>query len=418
MSDVTCHLFTALTQNRIASLVAQARNTVAVAAPGISREMANAIVTARGRGTEVHVVLDCNDDVIRIGYGEVEAIRSLMGAGIRVRQCPGLRIGILIIDDQAWTFTPTPLCVERERQSDETPNAVGLTSDQAKQLMEAIAPPHRDLADARPPEIGTVELESQELSNTEQSLKEVPRIDLDLQRQVRVFQPYIQYVELSLIGCSISRHTVALPPNLAPLAKNTTIQKRLRTTFALISEKSKIDDKPLQEELAKIRKDFARNIKALSGSVMLRGKRSVIDARLDALQKKIDIFKETVRKKLATEVETSLGQLKKELLPLVLRNPPEELRNQCMGEKPSKEEVDRWVEYELRDAFPTIDSVVGDIELRRVFKDVTYESLNNPDLRNELRKAFPAVPWDRPFKEFDAAQGASDEPPNLFGDQR
>ena len=37
-------------------------------------------------------------------------------------------------------------------------------------------------------------------------IEEAPPVRFDLARQVRVFEPYLQYVELSLSGASIQRH--------------------------------------------------------------------------------------------------------------------------------------------------------------------------------------------------------------------
>jgi hypothetical protein len=114
-------VFVSLTSARIAEEVAQAKEQVAFAAPGLTHQIASALAEAHGLGVRVAVVLDCNDDVCRLGYGEVQAVRYLVSQGMTVGQSPGLRVGILAVDDDAWAFTPAPLCVERERQSDETP---------------------------------------------------------------------------------------------------------------------------------------------------------------------------------------------------------------------------------------------------------------------------------------------------------
>lgn len=408
-------VFVTLTSAQMSDEVAHARERVALAASGVSCNVATALADARLRGVRVAVVLDCNDDVCRLGYSQVEAVRHLVTAGIVVGQSPGLRAGVLIVDERAWAFTPTPLSVERERQSDETPNAVRLNRSQARELLAALAPQVvTDQLQFFPaqPEIGATPLAQTELKKVEKSLEETPPLNFDLQRQVRVFQPYIQYVELSLVGCSIGRHTVTLPTSLAPLAKQQAVQARLRTTYNLISEKSKLSDKHLQDELTAIRKAFARHIKPLGGSVMLRGKRPQIDARLKTLEEKVEKHKELIRKSLQREIDASLIQLRNALLPLVHRNPPDDLLNGCMAEKPTREDAKRWLEHELRKVFPTPEQVVKEIELKCVFKDVTYESLNRADLRVELKKAFPAVPWEKPFSEFDAAKADPERPDN------
>jgi hypothetical protein len=49
------------------------------------------------------------------------------------------------------------------------------------------------------------------------NLKEAPPVRFDLARQVRVFEPYLQYVELSLTGAAIQRHRLAIPPSIQKL---------------------------------------------------------------------------------------------------------------------------------------------------------------------------------------------------------
>lgn len=404
-------VFVALTQVGMAEACSKAELRILLACPGISVLVADAIVKAKSQVKMIRVVLDCNDDALRLGYGQIEAVRTLIDAGIEIGQSPGLRTAVLIVDDQGWSFSPTPLSVERERQSNETPNAINLNQVQQESIsmalgLTSVQGGQQRLFDREAAELGSSKLSESEVKYVEKSLAEVPPLPFDLQRQVRVFQPYIQYVELSLEGASLRRQSVALPQSLAPLAKNAQVQKRLRTTYSLISDKSKIDDKPLHDELNLIRKDFTHSIKSLSGNVMLRGKQKALETRIEALEKKVQKYKENLKTKLEKELASSLSQLKRELLPLVIRKPPAELANQCLGDKPSKDEADRWLQYELERTFPKIESILREIELKKTFKDITYSSLNHPTLRTELKRAFPAVPWDKPFEEYEAARAS------------
>ena len=111
------------------------------------------------------------------------------------------------------------------------------------------------------------------------------------------------------------------------------------------------------------------------------------------------------------EIATSLDQLKAALLPLVRRQPPPELLRGCLGSKPTQEEAQRWLQHELERVFPSVDSTIRHIELKKTFKDVTYSSLNNPELQKELKQAFPAIQWDKPFEEYAAARSAADKAP-------
>ncbi len=56
---------------------------------------------------------------------------------------------------------------------------------------------------------------------------------------------------------------------------------------------------------------------------------------------------------------------------------------------------------------PTADDLTKKMELKQTYKDVTFETLNKPDFLTSLREAFPAVDWDKAYKEFQAVGEAS-----------
>lgn len=94
------------------------------------------------------------------------------------------------------------------------------------------------------------------LAEVKTSLEGVPPVRFDLARQVRVFEPYLQYVELSLSGAAIQRHRMAIPTSIQKLGGSKDLEIRLRTTFELIEKGRKLSSKPLEDALNEIRKNF------------------------------------------------------------------------------------------------------------------------------------------------------------------
>jgi len=60
-------------------------------------------------------------------------------------------------------------------------------------------------------EIGKEPLLDMVLEQMSEALELVPPIPFDVSRQVRVFEPYIQYVDINLRGCAIERRKIRLP---------------------------------------------------------------------------------------------------------------------------------------------------------------------------------------------------------------
>jgi hypothetical protein len=428
---MTERIFVAMSSKRMAAEIRQAHQRVLLATPGIHEEVAQALcVTVDRLGQEkVDVVLDCTEEMCRLGYGDIGAIKLLAQKGIEVRQGPGLRVGVLICDDRAWSFAPTALCVEEETQWDEHPNAVRLSREQAHMLAKAICPPTEQVQSAaqddatpqegkptapeispRPqeeapqePEIGRRPMNELEIKRMEKGLEAAPPLKFDVARQVRVFQPYIQYVAVNLKGCSISRRQVQIPQYLLNLTDDKELESRLRTTFNVIDKTSSVSDSALKQELRLILEDFTSSLGEPYGRILLRAKRPEFDARVKALNEKVEIHKKTIKDKLQKEIENSIDRIVEAWVVHVLTSPPPQLRKQVVGD-PTDEKAVQWLCDELHKVFPDAEELISEMRLNVHFRDVTYETLKDKDFEKGLKKAFPYVDWDKPFKEFDAAK--------------
>jgi hypothetical protein len=161
---MTAPLFVAISDARIADYISRARERVALATPGFGQKTADAIVAAAKRigRDRVVVVADCDEEAFRLGYGHIDALNTVTQSGQTVGQSSGLRIGILICDNNAWSFAPTALYVESEVHSDETPNAISLSGEDVDRILARIVPKtarKEIVATDLSPEVETAEVE-------------------------------------------------------------------------------------------------------------------------------------------------------------------------------------------------------------------------------------------------------------------
>lgn len=416
---MSSQVFTSMSGNKMAALISRARQRVAVATPGVRSECVQALTEAVSRlgRSAVTVITDCDEEVFRLGYGDVAALKSLRQAGVDVRQSSGLRIGVLVCDDLAWVFAPTALYVQPEIHSDETPNAVELRAMDVNRIIWRLSPEARKADEHRPlpdqlrreiceadVEIGRTELTPTTLETTDAALQLAPPIAFDVARQVRVFEPYIQYVEISLTGCAIQRHRIEIPKAIQRMDTEAEINARLRTTFELIEKNSAVSSKKLEEELKQLRDNFTRPLGKPWGRVLLRSTRPLFDERVERFREQLAEHKKAVVKSLAESLKRSRDQLVEYFLPLVKRSPPDVLLGQITTPKPNREQISSWLTFELGKVFPKPDDLVTEMKLDVQFRDVTYETLNEDGFAEKLREAYPQVNWDKPFDEFDAAK--------------
>ena len=216
-------LLSALSDARIAKIVMNATRRVVYAAPGIQKQPADALIAVSRKETPPYltVSLDFDERTLRMGYGSLEAVKKLREAGISITDSPGFRSGILIVDGSGWVFTPIAWYLEEEPQSDETPNAIELSPAQVEEFAIRLCPATREeaiqsqkdpklaqeIADL-PHEFGINEISMEDFAKVEKAIQIAPPVKFDVVRQVRVFEPYLQYGEMKLTGAAIQKHKV------------------------------------------------------------------------------------------------------------------------------------------------------------------------------------------------------------------
>lgn len=412
-------VFTSMSDAKAAALIRVAQRRVLFAAPAVRATAAEALVDAGQRLGEsaVRVVVDCDEEVFRLGYGDIKAVQLLHDAGCGVRQCAGLRIGVLICDDRAWIFAPTALYVQTEVHSNETPNAVELRAEDVERIVWRLSPSEREAAleklpppelrddlEAAETEIGHDAVTDKSITQASEGLETAPPIPFDVARQVRVFTPYIQYVDIRLTGCAIQRRRVEIPKSIRGVGTAAEIEGRLKTTFDLIEKSSAVSSHDLELELKEIRDDLTRPLGKPWGRVMLRAARQRFDERIAEFRKKLEAHKKRVEADLAKHVDESRRQVVEYYLPLVKQTPPDAVLGQLITQDPSDDDLRAWLDDELRRVFPPPEDVIKEMKLDIQFRDVTYETLNEDEFADALEKAYPRVDWKRPFDEFNAAR--------------
>lgn len=116
-----------------------------------------------------------------------------------------------------------------------------------------------------------------------------------------------------------------------------------------------------------------------------------------------------VKVNLQQYLDISRKQIIDYYLPRVIETPPDGLLGQLFGE-PSLEDALAWLESELDRVFPKAETIIQKMVLEERYKDVTFETLNRDDFLDLVKKAFPAVDWEKTYNEFKAAgEGHSDE---------
>lgn len=409
-------LFLYLDSSRIAHEMFSAQHSVCYAAPGILEKPAEALAALAGRiGPElITVCLDFNERVMRMGFGELEAVKTLRDASIEVRSTHGLRTGLVVIDDEGYIFTPTALYLEAEDRPEEAPNAMRLSRDQVKEALTRLSPASKAIAIAmakseeekqrikeQAVEVPSKSVPDEQFSIVEKRLEEAPPVQFDVARQVRVFNAYLQYVELKLSGAAIQRHRLAIPPSIQKLGGSKDLENRLKTTFDLIEKGSKLSSKALEDTLNRVRRDFTPSLGKDHGRVVLKAAKPHLERKLEDFRDQLTEHQKRVQSELQGQLDESRKQIVDYFLPIVIANPPDAMLGQLLNV--SDDDARDWLDAQLVRVFPDAASLVQKMELDIRYKDVTFETLNQEDFFEAVEAAFPRVDWDKAYSEFRAA---------------
>ncbi|MGD0420639.1 MAG: hypothetical protein ABSA68_13850 [Xanthobacteraceae bacterium] len=412
---MTGPLFCSLNSAGIAREIRKAKYSVCYAAPGVQQEPADAIAdVAKKIGPDlITVCLDFDERVMRMGFGELAAVKTLRDSGIAVNSTPGLRTGLVIVDHQGYIFTPTALYLEADDRSDDAPNAMRLSKDQAMEALARLSPAAKAIAIAlektdegkqrirqQAIEVPSKPVTEEQVAEVEQRLVEAPPVQFDIARQVRVFNAYLQYVELTLAGAAIERHQLSIPRSIQKLGHSEDLEG-LRQIFQLIEKGGELSSKSLEDELNELRKHFTRSLGKRHGRVVLKSAKPHLEKGLAKIRQKLIEHQEKVEKELQRQLDESRRRLVDYYLPRVVERPPDAMLGQFL--KFSEDESRRWLDGELDRVFPTAEALIQKMDLDVSYKDVTFETMNREDFLDAIRAAFEGIDWDKAYEEFRAA---------------
>ena len=418
-------MFVCMDEALIAQTVRAAKSRVVLCIPGFSDVVGAAVIEAHQRlpAGQLLIVVDGTDKAARLGYGHFDAVFQVVQAGVPMRLEQGLRLGVLVADEQGWCFATPPLLVDATMEQATAPNALALNPSQIQPTLAALGfvppVPKDEPLQASPdkPEliektdalrtIGHVVATIEALQPVQEKLRINPPQAFDVARKVQVFNSLVDFVEIEMTGTQLAHQKVSLPPKLLLSVADDATRKRLTTSFSLISPQAKIADKSkeLRQVLDAIRKKYTRSVTPY-GVVALRTDREPLKQAIERVATQVKAYSEEIKKELGKEIDKSRKQLVESFLPALVKKPPKDPEFELVyggTDKPIKEQVRDWIHGQLDKSFPSVESLLRDMGVRLVIKSVTYEMLKEPKFQKLVRDAYPKMDWNKPFEEFSAA---------------
>jgi hypothetical protein len=405
--------FCAVNDEALIELIRQAERRIVYVAPGLYLPVAKALGArfAELGKLEITLVLDADEDVCRIGFGELAALqevhRQSLQDGFYVRSQPGLRVGVLLADDQTLIWSPTPRAVEAAPETTDkslppstaSPNGLLLGANPGEQIARAVCAEGTE-TDPSHAEIGTSAMTPEQVAAVTQALINNPPIPVDLARITRVFSTKLQFVELKVQGAKLAQRQIRISSDLLNADANehlrSVLDARLRA-FADFKEREievpmfvrgepafdknskqmleSVSEASLTRDRNAIESDFFYDVSGF-GRLMERTRRAEFEKRVGAYKTRVIAHSDGVRKKLAEEADAIIL----DIVHLIR----ERIARARMPAIDSEKLTDG-----LRKTLSRVEEEVPTIQW--VFKEVTYEQTQDENFRRKLDKALPAT---------------------------
>ena len=287
--------FTVATDDAIMAMIQSAKRRLVVIAPALSRVVANALAARLDdlADLDVRVIIDDDAEAYRLGFGEQETLQVICEAASRrlpdFRVHPGIRIGVIISDNDTMIFAPVSKNIEAGSDTVEKPNAVTLQGVLSESLARAAGAECLDNSPVG--EIGSAALDPQKVEAMQDDLDRNPPAKFDIARRMRVFTSRVVYVEFKIKNIALERKEIPLPDEFkvaTTKAIQLQISSRLRTPMAEIgavevvvgegenARTEEIDDKWVRKERKNIEDRYTFQINGFGRVILREGHASIL----------------------------------------------------------------------------------------------------------------------------------------------
>lgn len=372
-------------------VISRARRRLVFVAPGVSTWLAEALVDRwRALGPlAVSVSLDVDEEVFRLGYGDIQAVRMLedcaaqLGTTLNVQ--PGIRIGVVILDKDTLIYAPTPArieqCVSRNLPRTGRPNGVVLGKPYVKLAIDLGIGPQG----VKDQTIGLDKAERARIEEVDAKLKAVPPLSVNTNGTLRVFSAHVEFVELRLSGI-VHRRKIKLPSELIGLVDESARNLLESDCHLVAKEETGVWGTEIRRLRDLIVRRFMVQVPTYGYVVRMRDKQR-LQLAVKTLQRMLSRSRERECESLQAAIDRSVTALHQSLLPGTINSPPG--RGNATPESKMTSAV---LMEELRNLAGSAHEMLADAEVTLRFKGVTYDTLSDPEFIAAIRLAMPDLP--------------------------
>jgi len=380
-------MVTEINWDKLADMLLFATNEIIIIMPSVHEEWIDAIERNQNNyKLSLKVCIDNSEAVIRSGYGSITSMEKLKSLKAIIKQCDGLRISFISIDNQAFFIFLESRIIAGDLKGY---NAVEIDLNFATSIKSSFFNTEFDRISQhldKPQEHLNIEmLNEEQYQDVKKIIEENPPCEPDLKRKIGIYSNLFQYTEVHFEGANLQSKTISIPTNALPFRDNE-FKKMLKTKLSLFTkEQTKKWDQLLdiKSRVDLLRKKYLTpcNLKK-DRSILRKSDKIAFQIEYEILKKWTMVNKNNILDEVQLAINESKRLFKTELSNFLTQNPPKEvlaLHNSKVKEELINDCVDKIIS---KTNIPTALSIISSLKLEVEYADLTIEDINDKKLLN------------------------------------
>ncbi len=412
--------FVKVTKATLFNFLQKANKRIVIAKPGYFKEEIEALIKiVHSKNIACNVFIDPSDNAVRFGFGETEALKIIkdQGAMLHCQTASHIRMSVVIVDDQALIYVPVALAWENESKESDYPNGIIGGQEFAdvvfnEFVLQKKVPPVPDdkkiFQETVIKQIEAVATKAQ-LEQSIEKLTKNPPVDPSKLEEFTFYRNNFKILKTEIRGVKIENKSISLKPFTRLLPK---IDKRLKNSWQVFTRDEVENIEVHRKFLADIDKVWIDQIKKGNLFDIQRHGHLIRTPAKDEFEKQLkeqkDKFIQSLKSEETPKDDGSFSGIllksKKELIAYIFTNIREIQEtwaqlfkhNKILYRTFQKEQtaqgkdeilkmvVESFVQEELH--FPEIDDLVGAIDIKFDYYDVSDELLRDEEFSQTLEK--------------------------------
>lgn len=388
------NLLNKLNDNLLIKIMKESKNRVYLSLPSIYQYMAAKIINEVEAG-DLRIIVDFSEEKIRDGFGDIESIEMLRNSRIVLKSLPNNMVSFIICDDIGYFLFPKS---KYSQEPENNFNAVRMNNESILAVIDYFFKPEFEISsdkDLDKPAEPNQKFQAKEIPETifkqvKRNIVNNPPINPDFNKILNVYKTKLEFVELQFEGANITSQKVNIPSKLLPF-KDETIKKSLETRFVLFNniEERKEYEKfaEIKETIKNIRNTYLLPFSERKKSFIDKNRKSEFENEVKKCQDKLFEAVNSLTKLLTSEILDSKKRFTEELQDFLLLYPIHEQHDYTNNyDYHYRFNKDKATEIVYSIKFPDIEKLLGEIEIKLFFYEISENDLKDDKFLNSLIK--------------------------------